>query len=345
MAKKKASAKKATKTSKLQRIDMPLEGNLTGDPRMMMEQFMRNLQKVMADEEFETVEEANRFIGKMPLGTLRAPFGRNARSAQEEAQDLAYQAMEASSRKQAIALARKALAKDGDCVDALVVLNDATSETEEQAIAGLEKAVAAGARSLGQKFFHENTGHFWGFVEARPYMRARMQLAGVLQGAGRIAEAISHYEAMLNLNPNDNQGVRDILINCCLETKDLEGARRILRKYSGEIGVTFAWAKVMERYLSGDLPGAGRALSEAQKQNRFVELYLTGQKRFPGEMPSMYSLGSEEEALIALQLMAGPVKAHPEMLAWITAALLPGFQGGDRTFRRLARRGKLPRQT
>jgi tetratricopeptide (TPR) repeat protein len=196
---------------------------------------------------------------------------------------------------------------------------------------------------LGKEFFRENTGHFWGLIETRPYMRARMQLAEMLQASDRQAEAISHYEALLVLNPNDNQGVRDVLINCYLAVGNLEGVRRLLREYGEDIGATSGWAKVMERFLSGDLPGAGLALKTAQKQNPFVELYLTGRKQIPPEPPSMYSLGSDEEALIVLELMTGPMTAHPEMLAWIRCALMPEFQAGDRNSRRLARRGKLPR--
>jgi len=43
-----------------------------------------------------------------------------------------------------------------------------------------------------------------------------MELAQLLRGAGRAEDAICHFEALLELNPNDNQGVRDILLGCYL---------------------------------------------------------------------------------------------------------------------------------
>src|SRR2546421_12928373 len=48
-------------------------------------------------------------------------------------------------------------------------------------------------------------GHFWGFLETRPYMRARAGLASTLLQLGDIDSALAHYRDMLKLIPNDNQ--------------------------------------------------------------------------------------------------------------------------------------------
>jgi hypothetical protein len=71
-----------------------------------------------------------------------------------------------------------------------------------------EQGVAAGERALGQEAFQRDAGHFWGILETRPYMRARLGLARSLWTAGRRDEAVRHLQDMLRLNPNDNQGVR-----------------------------------------------------------------------------------------------------------------------------------------
>ena len=59
--------------------------------------------------------------------------------------------------------------------------------------------------------FKQYAGHFWGFLETRPYMRARAGLAGTLLKLGDIDGAVGHYRDMLKLNPNDNQGIRYVL--------------------------------------------------------------------------------------------------------------------------------------
>ncbi|MCS5933295.1 hypothetical protein LNO92_00425 [Klebsiella variicola subsp. variicola] len=45
-----------------------------------------------------------------------------------------------------------------------------------------------------------------GFVETRPYMRAKAALADALWESGNFYPAMSHCHEMLKLNPNDNQG-------------------------------------------------------------------------------------------------------------------------------------------
>lgn len=286
---------------------------------LAMERTMSELRRILGQQEFGSIEEANAFLQNAigakfdkALENLPAP------SPQEEAQDLAWRAMQARSRKEAVALATEALSKDPDCVDALLILAHADAKNPEDVIAGLEKAVAAGERSLGAEFFAENKGHFWGILETRPYMRARLELAGLLRFADRTNEAIGHYEAILELNPNDNQGIRDPLLGCYLATDNLEGARRLLRDYEGDAGTVFAWGKVLERFLSRDYLGAERALRNARRGNRFVEEYFTGKKKVPEGLPGMYSLGSREEALVCCDcLLEAWVIRHLEAAAWL----------------------------
>jgi len=226
--------------------------------------------------------------------------------------------MEAETPAKARKLARRALEKDPDCVDALVLLADIDCRREHEYIAALQNAVAAGERSLGARFFKENKGHFWGIIETRPYMRARLQLAQLLGDEGREQEAIGHYRALLELNPNDNQGVRDVLLGCYLAVGDLDGAQRLLRQYKNDISAVFAWGRTLHRFLAGDLQGARRELEAARKCNRLVELYLTGQRKLPKSMPEMYALGSDEEAIISADLLAKAWAKHEEALHWLT---------------------------
>ena len=85
--------------------------------------------------------------------------------------------MEATSEAEARKLAKRALKLDPNCVDALVVMTDLDARSTQAIIAGLQNAVAAGERALGARFIKENTGHFWGLLDTRPYMRAMERLA------------------------------------------------------------------------------------------------------------------------------------------------------------------------
>jgi len=240
-----------------------------------------------------------------------------AADARDQAQDLAFDAMEAASAAQARKLAKRALALDPDCVDALVVLNSLDARTPAKAIEGLKRAVAAGERALGGKFTKDNKGHFWLIIETRPYMRALEELANMLRGQGRHSEAIETYEKMLDLNPNDNQGVRDPLLGLYLATGNLTGAGKLLKRYKDDAMANFSWARVLERFLSSDRTGAATALKAARKGNRFVELYMSGKKAAPKKLPEMYSPGSEEEAILCVDMLASAWAAHPEAVLWL----------------------------
>ena len=62
-----------------------------------------------------------------------------------------------------------------------------------------------GARQLGPELFEREAGHFWGLLETRPYLRARLGLAHSLWTAARREKAVRHLQEMLRLKPGDKQ--------------------------------------------------------------------------------------------------------------------------------------------
>src|SRR5262249_8050642 len=124
-----------------------------------------------------------------------------------KAQALLYRAFEEPDAERRVQLAKDALALCPDCADAHVLLAEHAPGRKE-ALRLYEQGVAAGERALGTEAFERDAGHFWGVLETRPYMRARLGLAHALWTAGRRDEAVRHLQDMLRLNPGDNQGVR-----------------------------------------------------------------------------------------------------------------------------------------
>lgn len=237
-----------------------------------------------------------------------------------EAQDMVYAAWEAADGDEAYKLLTRAVELDPSNVDAWLCLMDFEPLDDEERMEMLRKLVAMGEKNLGRKMFKEDKGHFWGMLETRPYMRARLQLALRLMERGRFEESIVEYEGMLELNPNDNQGVRYGLMACYLASKRLDGARRLFqecdeRKYSA----VWAWAFILERFLSGEMKEAEKALQDARKQNPYAQAYFLGHRKPPKSMPGSYSQGSREEAIIAWDLLRHAWKKHPDVQAWLRA--------------------------
>src|SRR5579883_1276888 len=202
--------------------------------RMAMEAMMADLHRVMGEQEFAGLEEAQAYLDRLLAeGSGHLPSA-HPQSPRELAQQLMYQAWEAPTDREAAALARRALTISPDCADAYNVLAETEATSLEEACDLYNHGVEAGARGLGEDFLAANKGYFWGMVETRPYMRARLGLADCLWAMGREEESIGHCKALLDLNPNDNQGVRDILLSRYLASGNDEGAARLYRQYPDE---------------------------------------------------------------------------------------------------------------
>lgn len=282
-----------------------------------VEDMMRHLAPLFTGEETVTISDLKALAVSLNSPSVTDNMSSEDVDTRHAAQELAFDAMEAGNEEQARKLAKRALRLDPDCVDALLIMADLDAPTPREMIEGLQKAVAAGERSLGEKFIKENTGHFWLLLDTRPYMRALEHLGGTLRSEGICLDAIKVYEKMLKLNPNDNQGVRDSLLGLYLEIDDLKNAGRLLKKYKNDASANFAWGRVLERFLAGDEHGATVALEAARESNQHMELYLTAQKPLPEDLPEMYSLGSEEEAALCMYCLGAAWLKHEEACSWV----------------------------
>lgn len=237
----------------------------------------------------------------------------------DDAQELAYEAMETRDPRRSVQLALRALDLNPRCVDAALIVARAGARTREELIEQVRAIVRAGEQDLGPRFFKKARGEFWGILETRPYMRARQFLAELLADSGQVEEAVEHLEAMLDLNPNDNQGLRYVLLGHYLALDRLDDAERLLRFFEDECSAMFAWGRVLHRYLRGDEAGAGAALAEARQSNAFAEAYLTGRKRVPPELPPYYGFGDEAEGVVCAQEIGQAWAKHPAAVTWLRA--------------------------
>src|SRR5271163_3083001 len=164
---------------------------------------------------------------------LAALSGHRGDDATAKAQDVMYDAWERTTSRSRIALTHKALGISPLCADAYVLLAEETRSIKE-ARDYYAKGVEAGELALGPEGFKQYAGHFWGFLETRPYMRARAGLAGTLLKLGDIEGALSHYRDMLKLNPNDNQGIRYVLAGCLLRQDNYSALKELLAAHEDE---------------------------------------------------------------------------------------------------------------
>ena len=192
---------------------------------------------------------------------LAAIAGRRGDDATAKAQDVMYEAWERTTSRSRIALARKALGISPLCADAYVLLAEEARSVEE-ARDYYAKGVEAGELALGPGGFKQYAGHFWGFLETRPYMRARAGLAGTLVKLGDVAGALAHYRDMLKLNPNDNQGIRYVLAGCLLRQGDDSALKELLAAHEDGSAFWLYTRALVAFRESGDERRAGRGAGQ-----------------------------------------------------------------------------------
>jgi tetratricopeptide (TPR) repeat protein len=177
--------------------------------RRAMEKMMADIGRLLSERDFDSTEGMNAYLNDMIAAG--GPVAAAPRTPLEEAQDLMYEAYNASGKRR-VQLARRALEISPDCADCYVLLAEETAGSLEEARDLYEQGVKAGERAIGPEGFREYRGEFWGILETRPYMRARAGLAHVLWLLGERRQAVEHLQDMLRLNPDDNQGLRYLLI-------------------------------------------------------------------------------------------------------------------------------------
>jgi tetratricopeptide (TPR) repeat protein len=129
-------------------------------------------------------------------------------------------------------------------------------------------------------------------------MRAKLHYAETLRYLGKIKEATKHFEELLELNPNDNQGVRFFLFTAFVEQDDLKAAHGLLQQYEEGTAQNAYNMLLLELLENGFTAKAGKLLKAAKTLNKHVIPYLIGKKRLPDQQPEYYSWGDENEAII-----------------------------------------------
>lgn len=293
----------------------PFMTPLPFDPRSM-QKGMSDLMRLLNQQEFQSEQELDDFMQQL-ITSGQPPTPPPPQTPLEEAQEVMFDAWEATSRAKRVKLAKKALTISPDCADAYVLLAE-ESPTLEEALPLYEQAVAAAERALGPEIFQEAVGHFWGIFETRPYMRAREGLASCLWGLDRKEEAAAHFQDMLRLNPGDNQGLRYSLLSLYLEMDDRAALDALLTQYKDDYSAQWFYTQALVAFRKH---GAGRRsdnkLRKAIAYNRHVPIYLLGRKRVPAQSLPFVSFGDAGEAADYVQEHLIYWNGTPGALDWL----------------------------
>ncbi len=252
---------------------------------------------------------------------LRALGGEAVDEALDRAQALIYDAWEIGDGRRRMALARRALKISPLCADAYVILAKRPSLSLKERRDLFERGVKAGEMTLGPEGFEEFAGHFWGFLETRPYMRARAGLAQTLWAEGRHDEAIAHCREMLDLNPGDNQGIRYIVAAWLLRMGDDAGLEKLLKQHGDDASAFMLYTQALFAFRKGgDSKKAKELAEEAWHSNTHIPAALAGTKKIKDPGTGYHTIGGEDEAVYYIDEYGSAWRETPGAIEWLAEA-------------------------
>ncbi|WP_313640290.1 SEC-C metal-binding domain-containing protein [Paenibacillus sp. FSL K6-0276] len=238
-------------------------------------------------------------------------------SPKDQEQALLQKAMETNSSKRRIQLAEAALEVYPDSPDAYLILAE-EAENETDARAFLKAGMDAGERELGEAFFAENKGLFWGLHETRSYIRICKSYADSCWFSGNAEEAAKTLEHILALNPEDNTGARYLLTAAYLYSNKLTETEHVLEKFGKDAAATVAYDRMVLEYKKNGITSQLKMLYRvARNVNKHVPDYLLGIKRLPHNLPDFVGMGDANEAIEYVIVHSRLWTSLPDLLKWM----------------------------
>ncbi len=189
------------------------------------------------------------------------------------------------------------------------------------------RGLKAGELALGSEGFEKYDGHFWGFLETRPYMRARHGLALALLKLGEEEEAMEHFGAMLKLNPGDNQGIRYLLLGCLLRRDDADAVKELLAAYEDEWSAYWLYTRALVAFREGRAAEQQTVhlVQDAWSSNQHVPAILAGTESPVISDSGYITVGGADEATDYVRDCGPAWRETPGAIAWLNklVAALP----------------------
>lgn len=257
------------------------------------DKMMTDLQRLLATQDFKSEADIRKFMDSI-VGQKIPSFPKEALNFQEQAQDLVFAAYELplTKAKQNI---EKALQLDSNCIEAYEFLGS-MENTAEIASAFFEKGIAIGRQVFGGKYLEEHKGAFWGFHETRPFMRCMQHYSDCLYTMGKVKECVAVLEEMIELNPNDNQGVRDQLLLYLIQLDERRKFEKYAKMFKEDSMAFPLFNRALFAYKTeGETENSNKQLQQALKQNKFVAAKLLSKKPITN-LADHYGIGDENEA-------------------------------------------------
>lgn len=256
------------------------------------DKLITDLHRFLNSQDFKSEKDLGKLMES--LGQQIPSLPEEVLTSQEQAQNLVYEAFDLPTAR-ARQNIKKALKLDNNCIEAYEFLGS-IEDVEEIAILFFEKGIKIGRENFKGKFLERNKGRFWYIHETRPFMRCLYHYSDCLFAIGKTKEAVTILEEIIDLNENDNQGVRDQLLIYLILLEENEKFKKYAEMFKDDDSAFSLFNRALFSFkIEGETENTNKQLQKAIKQNKFIVTKLLSKKSIINSS-DYYSWGSEDEA-------------------------------------------------
>lgn len=169
----------------------------------------------------------------------------------------------------------------------------------EEALDYMDKAVNNAKEKIGDEL-DKLKGKLWEDEKTRPYLLIKDELAYVYALGELFEKAIEVYEEMLDLDEEDNLGIKYKLIMLLIQEQKFEEVEKVLNKYIEDESTFMTYTKALYYFAKEDFEKAKDYINQGFELNKYIPVYLLGMKE-ADNVEDEYIYGSPEEAMYYFQ--------------------------------------------
>lgn len=276
----------------------------------MMSDFMRYIHT----QDFESEDDLRNFMDDL-VGKKVPSLPKGVLTKKEQAQDLIFECFDLPP-EEVFGNIEKALKLDIDCLEAYELLG-LSEESEVVSLVFYEKAVAVGRKIFNEQFIQEHKGMLWVLHETRPFMRCLYGYSDSLCLIGKYEEGIAGFEEIIELNPNDDQDVRDMLMLYLIHIGDYQKYLKYAEQFKDcQSAVSYFNNALYAFKTEGESQTASAILAKAVKANKHISKKLLASKP-PIDLPEYFATSDESEAYFYAEFAYKIWKETDGARAWL----------------------------
>lgn len=186
-----------------------------------------------------------------------------------------------------------------------------------------QQAVNIGMQCFIEQFSAAGNKLEWGWLENRPFLRSYHALGLQHLENGNTEMALSIFRTIMSLNPGDNQGVRALVVDCCLKLKMYKDVLAVCADSQDDDMAETLYGRVLALFALKRMAQAEKALRQAVTVLPLVaeELVKTRHPRPRNMSAGRYTVGGADQAWYYWQEAGKYWEAVPGAIEFVSGFL------------------------